>query len=91
VRGVPLAAVLVPRVEEARRELSIEDLPLRAAIVEAIRHPRIGGFVDGRHLIDHLTVSSRLVEEVPFFTLRRPTSPGPPSVVVELVRRLRTT
>ncbi len=83
---VRLAAVLIPRVEATRKELAVEPLPLRAAMVEAIRHPRIGGFVDGRHLLEHFTVSSELVERVPFFLLRRPPSPLAPPVVIDRLR-----
>jgi hypothetical protein len=83
---IRLAAVLIPRVEDGRRELSTGPLSLRTAMVEAIRHPRIGGFIDGRHLVEHLTVSSELVERVPFFVLRRPPSPLAPAVVIDHLR-----
>ena len=83
---VPLAAVLVTQVDQHRRAIALEPLSLREALVEALRHPRIGGFVDGRPLREHFDTSSRLVERVPFYRLRRPPSPVRPALAVRALR-----
>jgi hypothetical protein len=70
--GIPVAAVLVPQVDDRRRELCVEPIAIRDAMIAASQRPRISGFLDGRHLRAHFALSGELADRVPFFAYRRP-------------------
>jgi hypothetical protein len=80
-----LAAVLVTTPEDGREHIELAPLGRRDALVEAVRHIRIAGFVDGRYLVDHFSFSSALVEQVPFFRLHRPPHALAPAEVRERI------
>ncbi len=76
-----LAAVFVTCPDEGRKRLEFERLDMRQALIEAVRHVRTAGFVDGTYLVDHFSFSSRLVQQVPFYRVTRPPRPLPPAEV----------
>lgn len=77
----PVAAVLVNCPDDSVDDIVLEPLDERSALIEAVRHIRTAGFVDGRMLGPHFDQSARLARAVRFVRLRRPPHPLEPERV----------